>query len=57
MSKSKLGISSFDLNMKFKDKKGKISSGELGIKAKNGLVLPAGVYGRYEKWYWNIIWR
>lgn len=37
------------LNMKFKDKKGKITSGELGIKAKNGLVLPAGVYGRYEK--------
>lgn len=37
------------LNMKFKNKKGKISSGELGIKARNGLVLPAGVYGRYEK--------
>lgn len=28
---------------------GKITSGELGIKAKNGLILPCGVYGRYEK--------
>ena len=27
----------------------KIEVGELGIKAKNGLILPAGVFGRYEK--------
>ena len=31
------------------NKKGKIEVGELGIKAKNGLILPAGVFGRYEK--------
>ena len=31
------------------NKKGKITSGELGIKAKNDLVLPCGVYARYEK--------
>ena len=37
------------LQMFFKDKKGTITSGELGIKAKNGLVLPCGVYGRYEE--------
>ena len=37
------------LKIFFKDKKGTITSGELGIKAKNGLVLPAGVYGRYER--------
>ncbi len=37
------------LRMFFSDKKGTITSGELGIKAKNGLVLPCGVYGRYEK--------
>ena len=28
---------------------GTIKSGELGITAKNGLVLPCGVYGRYEE--------
>lgn len=28
---------------------GTITSGELGIKANNGLILPCGVYGRYEK--------
>ena len=37
------------LKMKFRDKKGTISCGELGIQAKNGLILPCGVYGRYEK--------
>ena len=37
------------LNIVLGDKKGTITCGELGIKAKNGLVLPAGVYGRYEK--------
>ena len=31
------------------DKSGTITSGELGIKAKNGLILPAGVYARYER--------
>ena len=36
------------LRMFFKNK-GTITSGELGIKAKNGLILPAGVYGRYER--------
>lgn len=28
---------------------GKITSGELGIESKNGLILPCGVYGRYER--------
>ena len=37
------------LKLCMKDKKGKITSGELGIKANNGLILPCGVYGRYEK--------
>ena len=37
------------LKMKLKDKKGTITSGELGIKSKNGLILPCGVYARYEK--------
>ena len=37
------------LKLVLKDKKGKITSGELGIKAKNNLVLPCGVYARYEK--------
>lgn len=37
------------LKLTLKDKKGLITSGELGIKAKNGLVLPCGVYARYEK--------
>lgn len=37
------------LTIFFEDKKGHISSGELGIKAKNNLILPCGVYGRYEK--------
>lgn len=37
------------LKMFFNNKKGNITSGELGIKAKNGLILPAGVYGRYER--------
>lgn len=37
------------LRMFFSDKKGTITSGELGIKAKNGLILPCGVYGRYEE--------
>ena len=36
------------LKIFFDNKSGKITSGELGIKAKNGLVLPCGVYGRYE---------
>ena len=45
------------LKMKFKDKKGTISCGELGIQAKNGLILPCGVYGRYEKWLRDIVWR
>ncbi len=37
------------LKMKFSSFSGNISCGELGIKAKNGLILPCGVYGRYEK--------
>ena len=37
------------LKITLKEKKGKITSGELGIKAKNGLILPCGVYARYEK--------
>ena len=37
------------LNIFFKEKSGTITSGELGIKAKNGLVLPCGVYGKYER--------
>lgn len=37
------------LKLILSDKKGKITCGELGIKSKNGLVLPAGVYGHYEK--------
>ena len=37
------------LNIFFKEKEGTITSGELGIKAKNGLVLPCGVYGKYER--------
>ena len=37
------------LKMFFNKKTGTITSGELGIKAKNGLILPAGVYGRYER--------
>lgn len=35
------------LNLTFKG--GKITNGELGIPAKNGIILPAGVYARYEK--------
>lgn len=35
------------LNLTFKD--GKITNGELGIPSKNGLILPAGVYARYER--------
>lgn len=31
------------------EKPGNITSGELGIKAKNGFILPCGVYARYEK--------
>ncbi len=37
------------LKIKFSSKKGKITSGELGIKAQNELILPCGVYARYEK--------
>ena len=37
------------LKITLKEKKGKITIGELGIKAKNGLILPCGVYARYEK--------
>ena len=37
------------LNMLMKNKKGTITSGELGIKARNSLILPCGVYARYEK--------
>lgn len=36
------------LKIFFSKKSGTITSGELGIKAKNGLILPCGVYGRYE---------
>lgn len=47
------GLSSEVLNNILKltlgDKKGAVTCGELGIKSKDGLVLPAGVYGRYEK--------
>ena len=37
------------LNIVLKDYKGTITSGELGIKARNDLLLPCGIYGRYEK--------
>ena len=37
------------LKIFFNKKNGKISCGELGIKSKNGLILPCGVYGRYEE--------
>lgn len=37
------------LQIFFKNKKGTISSGELGIKTKSDLILPCGVYARYEK--------
>lgn len=37
------------LKITLKEKNGTITSGELGIKAKNGLILPCGVYARYEK--------
>ena len=37
------------LKIFFSEKPGTITSGELGIKAINGLILPAGVYGRYER--------
>ena len=37
------------LRIFFNKKQGTITSGELGIKARNGLILPAGVYGRYER--------
>ena len=37
------------LKLTLNDKSGNITCGELGIKAKNDLVLPAGVFGRYEK--------
>ncbi len=36
------------LKIFLKNKKGTITSGELGIQSKNGLILPCGVYGRYE---------
>ena len=34
---------------KFFKEQDKITCGELGIKAKNNLILPCGVYGRYEE--------
>lgn len=37
------------LRIFFNEKQGTITSGELGIKSRNGLILPAGVYGRYER--------
>jgi len=37
------------LRLTFGEQKGTISSGELGIQAKNGLILPCGVFGRYEE--------
>ena len=37
------------LKITLKEKNGTITSGELGIKATNGLILPCGVYARYEK--------
>ena len=38
------------LNMTLGKKyKGKITSGEIGIKGKDNLILPCGVYGRYEE--------
>ena len=38
------------LNLKLKMKKGKLSSGEIGLPMKNSsLVLPCGIYGRWEK--------
>ena len=37
------------LNIFMKNKEGKIYSGELGIRARNNLILPCGVYARYEK--------
>ena len=38
------------LNLKLKMRKGKLSSGEIGLPMKNSsLVLPCGIYGRWEK--------
>lgn len=38
------------LSLKLKMKKGKLSSGEIGLPMKNSnLVLPCGIYGRWEK--------
>ena len=38
------------LSIKLKMKKGKLSSGEIGLPMKNSsLVLPCGIYGRWEK--------
>lgn len=38
------------LSLKLKIKKGKLSSGEIGLPMKDsGLVLPCGIYGRWEK--------
>ena len=38
------------LNLKLKMKKGKLSSGEIGLPMKDSeLVLPCGIYGRWEK--------
>ena len=38
------------LSIKLNMKKGKLSSGEIGLPMKNsGLVLPCGIYGRWEK--------
>ena len=37
------------LKIYFKDKKGKIDTGEIGLPIKNSnLVLPCGIYGRYQ---------
>ncbi|MBR2246602.1 MAG: class I SAM-dependent methyltransferase [Bacilli bacterium] len=33
-----------------KKKKGNITCGEIGLKDNNGLVLPCGIYGRWEKY-------
>lgn len=38
------------LSLKLKMKKGKLSSGEIGLPMKDSnLVLPCGIYGRWEK--------
>ena len=36
------------LKIKMNDYKGKISTGEVGLPVNNGMILPCGIYGRWE---------